>query len=43
MEELQIPVHGTMDYMIMHEICHAVSLRSASIVAAGTDFFIQQT
>lgn len=35
MEELQIPLHGTMDYVIIREVCHAVSLRSASIVAAA--------
>jgi len=30
-----VPVHGTMEYMVIKEICHAVSLRSASIVAAA--------
>lgn len=43
MEELQIPVHGTIDYIIMREVCQAVSLRSASIVAAGEFLYNKKT
>lgn len=34
-DELDIPIHGGGDYLIIRQICHTVSMRSASIVAAG--------
>jgi len=34
-DELEVPNHGSNDYQIMHEVCHMVSQRSASIVAAA--------
>uniref|UniRef100_A0A8R1XXB6 Phosphotransferase n=1 Tax=Onchocerca volvulus TaxID=6282 RepID=A0A8R1XXB6_ONCVO len=34
-DELDVPSHCTADYEIIHEVCHAVSQRSASIVAAA--------
>ncbi|KRX41703.1 Hexokinase, partial [Trichinella murrelli] len=35
MDELRIPIHGISDYMIIKEVCHAVTERSASVVAAA--------
>jgi len=35
MDELHVPVHGTLEYISIKEICHTVSLRSACIVAAA--------
>ncbi|KRY75445.1 Hexokinase [Trichinella pseudospiralis] len=35
MDELRIPIHGISDYMIIKEVCQAVTERSASIVAAA--------
>ncbi|EJW88941.1 hexokinase [Wuchereria bancrofti] len=34
-DELDAPSHCTADYEIIHEVCHAVSQRSAAIVAAA--------
>lgn len=34
-DELDAPSHCTNDYEIIHEVCHAVSQRSASIVASA--------
>uniref|UniRef100_A0A914WFP3 Phosphotransferase n=1 Tax=Plectus sambesii TaxID=2011161 RepID=A0A914WFP3_9BILA len=34
-DELEVPNHGSSDYVIIREICHVVSQRSASIVAAA--------
>ncbi|KAL3081654.1 hypothetical protein niasHT_033065 [Heterodera trifolii] len=34
-DELEVPSHGSNDYLIMREVCHVVSLRSAAIVAAA--------
>lgn len=34
-DELEVPNHGSSDYLIMREVCHIVSQRSAAIVAAG--------
>ena len=34
-DELDVPSHGSADYAIIREVAHAVSDRSASIVAAG--------
>ncbi|CAI4224558.1 unnamed protein product [Auanema sp. JU1783] len=34
-DELDVPMHGSSDYMIIREVCYVVSLRSASIVAAA--------
>uniref|UniRef100_A0A915D2V8 Phosphotransferase n=1 Tax=Ditylenchus dipsaci TaxID=166011 RepID=A0A915D2V8_9BILA len=34
-DELEVPNHGSNDYLVMHEVCHIVSQRSASIVAAA--------
>jgi hexokinase len=34
-DELDMPNHGGADYAVIRQICHAVSLRSASIVAAA--------
>lgn len=35
MDELSVPCSGTSDFYIMKAVCHAVSVRSASLVAAG--------
>ena len=35
MDELEVSVHGSADYFILKEICRAVSMRSAALVAAG--------
>ncbi|VDP20633.1 unnamed protein product [Soboliphyme baturini] len=35
LEELRIPIHAPMDYIIIRDICSAVASRSASIVAAA--------
>ncbi len=48
LDELQIPLHGSADYLILREICHVVSQRSAAITAAGkrtirTSGFASQT
>jgi hypothetical protein len=34
-DELEVSNHGSNDYIIMREVCHVVSMRSAAIVAAG--------
>ncbi|KAI1732703.1 hexokinase domain-containing protein [Ditylenchus destructor] len=34
-DELEVPNHGSNDYQIIHEVCHIVSQRSASIVASA--------
>ncbi|KAF8374215.1 hxk-3, partial [Pristionchus pacificus] len=34
-DELEVPSHSSQDYIIIHEVCHRISLRSASIVAAA--------
>lgn len=34
-DELDVPNHGSNDYQIMHAVCHSVSERSASVVAAA--------
>lgn len=34
-DELDVPFHGSSDYVIIREVCEAVSQRSASIVAAA--------
>jgi hexokinase len=34
-DELDVPNHGSNDYHIMHQVCHIISQRSASIVAAA--------
>lgn len=34
-DELEVSVHGTNDYKIIREVCHTVSQRAASIVAAA--------
>jgi hexokinase len=35
LDELQVPLHGSADYLILRELCHAVSERSAAIAAAA--------
>ncbi|TMS38526.1 hypothetical protein L596_005232 [Steinernema carpocapsae] len=34
-DELEVPIHGSSDYVIMRELCYVVTKRSASIVAAA--------
>uniref|UniRef100_A0A1I7XRW2 hexokinase n=1 Tax=Heterorhabditis bacteriophora TaxID=37862 RepID=A0A1I7XRW2_HETBA len=34
-DELDVPMHGSADYLIIREVCYAVSNRSAGIVAAA--------
>ncbi|KAH7729239.1 hexokinase [Aphelenchoides avenae] len=34
-DELEVPNHGSNDYQIIHAVCHIVSQRSASVVAAA--------
>ncbi|KHJ41467.1 hypothetical protein D918_08430 [Trichuris suis] len=36
MDEMRIGIHGAMDYVIIRQVCHTVTERSASIVAAAT-------
>uniref|UniRef100_A0AC35U589 Phosphotransferase n=1 Tax=Rhabditophanes sp. KR3021 TaxID=114890 RepID=A0AC35U589_9BILA len=40
-EELEVSTHGTPDYAIIREICHIVSQRSASIVAAAINALLR--
>uniref|UniRef100_A0A5S6R2L2 Phosphotransferase n=1 Tax=Trichuris muris TaxID=70415 RepID=A0A5S6R2L2_TRIMR len=35
MDEMRIGIHGAMDYVIIRQVCHTVTERSASIVAAA--------
>ena len=35
LDELDVPMHGSSDYLVLRELCQAVSLRSASIAAAA--------
>jgi hypothetical protein len=34
-DEMEVQNHGSMDYLIIQEVCIAVSQRSAAIVASG--------
>ncbi|PAV84397.1 hypothetical protein WR25_20161 [Diploscapter pachys] len=40
-DELEVPMHGSTDYHIIRQVCHAVSCRSASIVAAAISGLLQ--
>ncbi|CAD6192801.1 unnamed protein product [Caenorhabditis auriculariae] len=39
-DDLDVPMHGSSDYVIIREVCDAVSRRSASIVAAAISALI---